>query len=116
MLNEEPWTLAYVKTLNMFKRDCIPIIFNWTSLMFRHYLSEIRGDTISVDSIISVIETMISCLSFESNITSLITDKNTFTMSKIQYDELNSLNGRLEWWDPQFIDDNAHLYEYYREQ
>lgn len=110
MQNEEPYTLAYVRTLHTFKGDSIPMIFAWTQTLFDRYFLEIDQQMISVEKILPVIDTLIACLEFDSNTLGKITDKNVFSNNRAASKYNDLLNGRLEWCSVKFVTLNIGLF------
>ena len=60
MQNEQPYTLAYVRTLHMFKGDSVPVIFACSHSLFERYISEIDQQLISVEKILPVVDTLVA--------------------------------------------------------
>jgi hypothetical protein len=112
MQNEEPYTLSYVRTLHMFKDDSIPAIFTWTLDLFQAYIENIETEHLKI---VPVIDTLISCLSFNSSTIGKINDKNAFKSVRLSNTK-DIYNGKLEWGSREFIEKLIKLFELFTQK
>lgn len=108
MQNEEPYTLSYVRILSMFRAESVPMIFEWTTQLF---LS--NGE--NLETVPAQIDILNSCLGFDLNTVEKAKDKNTYNSVRVG-SEKDTLNGKLTWCSPDFVQKIVSMHQTFAQE
>lgn len=111
MQNEEPYILAYLRTLVVFKSETIPTILEYAILKLSEYSEMDLNSTQTIAAIVNAVETLTECLEFEERLGSKSSKSNTLQHEIQMNQDRDIFRGDLRWCTPQLIKFLSEFYQ-----